>query len=396
MSKAGTDLGPLTITVQTVVSLIDQLLATTKAGVGDEVSDTLDASKKAKTSTVNALDLAHDAASLIKAHSTKLSLLIINEPFTPTAICTVLRELASGPLPALATAIELCDAASYTKIMRSELQWRISKVFTELSVLVKEVPLNGKILTKDQKMGTGGTVGKGSLASTGVLWQSCDSLIELKKLGIAGLLIQKAEQYRDTLKDALEELREWGEETSDDEDEADFDGGEVNAAQAAIDNIFSGQRHIPEDDTNKVRERLESSLRRLKLVTLMYQAIIKRRLKTLPSLPHPALPPELAAKSDEDPGIVQCLDEVMKVLKKIPHVADELANAFYELDNAEIDKRMDECFFSGFAAVELLVLNWEGQKDEFTVWVSLATLSRKDIANSQQASKFQVAMKKGW
>jgi hypothetical protein len=101
----------------------------------------------------------------------------------------------------------------------------------------------------------------------------------------------------------------------------------------------------------------------------MYQAVSKRRFKTLPPLPHPELPPELKGKSDGDPGIINCLDEVLDVMKKIPDITDELASAFYELDTKEIDKRMDQCFFTGFAVAELLIKNWEGEKDEFSTWV---------------------------
>lgn len=372
MSKAEADLATLKITVQSTVHLIEQLLAATKLEVNEKSTESAaDIPKESTTtSSVNGFDLIHDAASLIRAHTTKLSLLIINEPFTPTAICTILRELASGPLPALATAVELCDAASYTGVVRSEVQWRVDKVYTELSVLIKDIPLDGKTLSKDRKLGTGSTTGKGSLASTGVVWQSCDNLIELKKLGIPGLLVQKAEQYRDTLKDALEELREWGEETSDDEDEVAFESDEDNPAQAAVDDMFGSQKHIPEDDVNKIREKLESSLRRLKLLTLMYQAIVKRRFKTLPSLSHLPLPQKPAARPEDSLRIIQCLDEVMSLLKNIPNIVDELASAFYEIDAADIEKRMDECFSAGSDVVELLVLNWEGQKDEFTVWVS--------------------------
>jgi hypothetical protein len=114
------------------------------------------------------------------------------------------------------------------------------------------------------------------------------------------------------------------------------------------------------------------------LTWIRYTAVIKRRFKTLPDLPHPELPPDL--QSTEDPGIVSCLDETLGAMRKIPDITDELASAFYELDAKEIDKRMDECFFQGFAVAELLLKNWEGQNDEFTTW----------------ATKFQVGMKKGW
>lgn len=359
-TKAEEDLSALKSTVETTTSLIAQLQTTAPA---------VESSDESKTRGMNALDLAHDTASLIKAHSTKLSLLIINKPFTATAITTVLRELVTGALPGLASAVQLCTTAKYTKAMSAELQWRAKKVFVEFGTLVKAIPLDGQILSEDAKNGTGKIKGKGSLASTGVVWDACDGVTALKSLGVAGLVIKKAEEYRDLLKDALEELQEWGEEECDD-DESDGEEGEDNDAQAAVDNIFGSQRHIPPEDPEKMRPRLESSQKRLRLVITMYTAVIKRRFKTLPHLPHPELPPELKEKANEDPGIVTCLDEVLEVMKKIPDITDELASAFYELNGEEIDKRMDECFFQGFAAAELLLKNWEGQKDEFTIWVS--------------------------
>ncbi|KAI9744088.1 MAG: hypothetical protein M1818_002240 [Claussenomyces sp. TS43310] len=385
--KADEALSTLRATVETTKALVTQLHNAVKPC--DKQSSVSKEGLKGDPQ-IDVLKLSYDAASLIRAHVTKLSLLIINKPFTPTAICTVLRELASGPLPALVSAVELCDAATYTEVMKSELQWRVGRVYAEVALLIDEIPLHGGILTTDQKMGTGATIGKGSLASTGVVWQACDDLMALEALGIVGLVIKKADQYRDTLMDALEELQEWGQEESDGEDgEGDDEetgntneetGDSSSLAQDAIDSMFNNQRHIPQDDTNKIRKRLESSLRRLRLMIIMYQAVIKRRFRTLPALPHPELPVELKKKSSEDPGIIVCLDGVLKVMKTIPDIADELANAFYELNTTEIDKRMDECFFAGFAAVELLVKNWEGEKDDFSTW----------------AYKFQLAMKKGW
>lgn len=357
------DLAALTASVSTVFTLIAQLQAAAPETQSKGQND------------INALDVAHDAASLIRAHTTKLSLLIINEPFTPTAVSTVLRELAAGPLPGLASAIQLCTADRYTKAMCAELQYTAKRVFADLSTLVQAVPLDGKILTDDAKNGTGVEKGKGSLAVTGTVWEACDSVIELKKLGVAGLVIRRVEGYRDLLKDALEELQEWAEEESDTEDEEAVDR-EEDVAQAEVDKIFGAQRHIPSDDPESIRPRLESSMKRLRLLILMYQAVSKRRFKTLPPLPHPELQPEPKEKSSEgSSGIVNCLDEVLDVMKKIPDITDELASAFYELDAKDIDKRMDQCFLTGFAVAELLIENWEGQKDEFSTWVCVSALS---------------------
>ncbi|KAL5315287.1 hypothetical protein ACEPPN_016154 [Leptodophora sp. 'Broadleaf-Isolate-01'] len=366
-SKATEDLETLKSTVATALALLAQL-QTPAAPTAN-----------ATTTQVHALDLAHDAASLIRAHSTKLSLLIINKPFTASAITTVLRELVSGPLPGLASAVEHCDGAKYTKAMNEELRYQAGRVFTEFGTLVKAIPLDGKILSDDAKNGTGSSKGKGSLAMTGTVWQACDAVVGLKALGIAGLVIKKAEQYRATLKDALEELQEWGEEESDGEDdEGDTGSVDEDDAQAAVDGMFGNQRHIPSDDPEKIRPRLESSLKRLRLLSLMYQAVVKRRFKTLPKLPLPEYTAEQREDSNQSPKVVVCVDEVLDLMKVIPDMVDELASAFYELDGLDIDERMDQCFNSGLAAAQLLVRDWKGKEDEFTAWVQ----------------KFQLAMNK--
>ena len=347
----------LEATVNTAIALLQSLERT---GPQDYVPNSTDAN-------INALNLAHDTASLIKAHSTKLSLLIINEPFTPSAINKIVRELVAGPIPGLVSAVEICNAERYTRTMAEELQWRVKKVFAELGTLIRAIPLNGQTLHDQKREG-----GKGSLATTGVLWDSCDAVIALRNLGIAALLVKKAEDYQEIVKDALEELREWAEEVSDEADitQDDEQDSDVDDAQAAVDNIFDSQKHIPRDDPDKVRERLESTTKRLRLIILMYQAVVKRRLRILPILPGPELPPDGKGAPD-DPDIVKRLDETMKLLRKIPDCTDNLASAFYELDVLEIDEKMEQCFLTGFSTADILLKNWEGQKDEFTTWVGL-------------------------
>ncbi|TDZ14073.1 Uncharacterized protein Cob_v012988 [Colletotrichum orbiculare MAFF 240422] len=326
---------------------------------------------------VDAFSLAKDTASLIKAHSTKISVLIINEPFTPSAIGKVLRELIAGPIPGIATAAQTCDVDRYTLTVRKDLSWKCYTVLKELRGLVEKIPRDGKILSADQKNGGGASAtGKGSMAATGVIWSACDEVIKFSQGGIGGCFVQKVEQFRATLKDVMEELKEWGEEEpEDDDEESDADdldhdsalGSMMPSAQEMLDDMMDGSQAIPRDDPDKIRDRLESCLKRLRLTTLLYQAIVKRRLKTLPSLP--------ADKSD----IPKRLDEAMRILKKLPHMFDELAGAFYELSPDEIDQQMTSCFDEIVALSELLRANWTGDKDEFSEW----------------AVKFQAEMKKG-
>ncbi|KAI0811837.1 hypothetical protein GGR55DRAFT_90222 [Xylaria sp. FL0064] len=382
IKAADGSLESLKVLVQSAISLISQLENSLHAvAINKAVPDS---SSPAPTpdavgGSIDALSLAHDSASLIKGHTTKLSLLIINEPFTPSAIAKVLRELVAGPVPATATAVELCTAHTYTAIVRQDLAWRCYRVLKDLRGLVEAIPLDGKVLPADRKNGAKGD--KGSMITTGVIWAACDDVVLLKKLGIAGLLVKKAEEYKETLQDVLEELKEWSEEVEEDDDDEEDDGGDGAedvqhitdelqnthvSAQQMIDDLMTSQR-IPPNDPDRIRERLDSCLKRLRLTTLLYSALIQRRIKTLPSLP-----------TEQATPIAQRLDEVYPLLKRLPHRFGEVACAFYELDTGAIDKALDACFFDAFAAAEMLKTSWNGTEDRFTEW----------------ADKFQIGIKK--
>lgn len=321
---------------------------------------------------IDALALARDSASLIRAHGTKLSLLIINEPFTPSAIITVLRDIIGGPLPALASAVQACLPARYTALVRKELAWRCQSVLTELGALIQRIPKDGKALKGEGKNGS--NTDKGSVATTGLLWSTCDKTVALSNMGVGGFFVQQVDEWRETLKDILEELKEWGDEEPDDDDEEDDEEDDVSsdddtddpsgaegshaATQAALDSLMGSQRTISAADPEQIRPRLENSLKRLRLVLLLYQAITKRRLKKLPALP----------PTDPASNVPQRLDEAVAILRKMPDRFGDLASAFYELEANDIDETMDQCFFDAFAASELLSVAWDGGRDEFSEW----------------------------
>ena len=392
-------LAELESVVANAVALISQLESTVAGlsshqtandAAGNSTEEAGNSSAKDNSSknndSINVLSLAQDSATLIKAHSTKISLLIINEPFTPTAITKVIRELVGEPVPVLASAAQLCRPERYTKVIQQELAWRIARVLKELKELLSKIPKDGKALSDAKKNASvGAAAGKGSIAATAVLWSACDDIITFAKRGFAGNLIHNVEQLRETLKDVMEELKEWGEETGEEDEEDDEDNTETDGVdevtqglgsaqisttqttQDMLDDLMNSQRYIPRNDPDKIRERLESCLRRLRLTTLLYQATVKRRLKILPQQP-----PDVGSSTPSR------LDEVMNLLKRIPDRFGSLALAFYELDTTEIDRLMDECFFDAFAVSELLNRRWDGEKDEFTDW----------------AAKFQVEIKR--
>ncbi|KAM6527456.1 hypothetical protein FSOLCH5_003527 [Fusarium solani] len=319
------------------------------------------------TKDIDALALARDSSSLIRAHGTKISLLVINEPFTPSAVATVIRELVKGPIPGLASAAQACETKLYTAVVRKELAYRAQKVLAELEKLLQKVPKDGKVLSGGNRDG-----GKGSLALTGMLWSACDDVIGLATMGVGGFFVKKAEQWRDTLKDVMEEMKEWGdEEPDDDEDEDEVDdladqlGDASISKQEMLDDLMNSGGTIPKSDPDKIRPRLDSTLKRLRMVVLLYQAISKRRFKKLP---------KDTTKSD----MPQQLDKTANVLEGLPDQFGDLAGAFYDLDPEEIDRLMEECFESAAGVGEVLKLGWQGEKDEFTEWID----------------KFQVEVKK--
>lgn len=393
-SSPSNPLGELSTLIDTSLVLIQNIEGSLKDVVesnndagssGDQWATS--SSSEDRSKQFDCMALARDSATLVKAHSTKLSLFIITEPFTPTAIIKVLRQLIQEAVPALASAVQQCHADLYTKHVRRDLAWRCSRVLKELKELVQRIPKDGKVLPQDKKNGvSGANAERGSVAATGVLWSVCDEVISFANLGVVGHLVQRAEHFRSTLKDVMEELKEWSEEQDEEDGDEEDDEGDEDAqndvdnladdmnnthisTQAMLDEFMNATSSIPRGDPEKIRERLESTLRRLRLTVLLYQALIKRRLKTLPKLP-------LAA--DSESTIVSRLDEVMPLLRRVTDRFNSLAVAFYELDSEEINRLMDQCFFDAFAVSELLAKSWDGQKDEFTEWVA----------------KFQVEVKK--
>ncbi len=339
---------------------------------------------------IDALALARDASTLVRAHGTKISLLMVNEPFTPTAIGKVVQELVNGPVPALAKAVELCDGDRYTNHMRQELARRCGTVLDQVRQLLQAVPRDGHVVPEAKRTGTttsttsvGGSgssskalTDRGSYTKIGILWAECDGVVALCKRGVGGHLVQVVNQVADMLRDEQEELKEWGDEEDDaisdgedDDDDVDDSGyddalsddnggqGPHDAAQAMLDALMA-TRHIPPDDPDELRPRLETALKKIRLVVLLCRAVVKRRLTPLPVLPSDKMPGDVAAR----------LDSAVVALQTISSRFEDLAAAFYKLEAPEVDAVMGECFTAAVAASDQLARPWTGTHDEFTDW----------------------------
>ncbi|KAI7543679.1 hypothetical protein KC316_g15122, partial [Hortaea werneckii] len=307
------------------------------------------------------------SAKLIKAHVTKLSLLAINKPFTPSAVRKVLTELKATCIPALMSGSQICtlqQGVKWSEMMGREVQARTRRVVRELESLVRELgEINGGGgggSSRRNGSGRGGGGGGDSLRSTGVVWESCDALIELETMGIGGLAVVKAGQYRDTIRDAIEELREWkeGEDLDSEGQDELLDEGDEGVDGDRFEDLFHAANSMP-SDRPELRSLAEEADGKLKKVVLLYTAAIKRRFKTLKTLQGGE------GRSEEE---IKRLDQVIGVLDGIPHQVDELASCFYDLDEERVRTSLKACVDEAAQAASLMERNWEDQEDEFTTW----------------------------
>ena len=358
MSTSGSknDLPALIDLAASAQALISQFLSSPLVADTDESTSS---ASSLQADPPNPLHVLRDSATLLKAHITKLSLLLLNKPFTPSAICGIIRELNGTCLPAMMSAVEICVADVWGHLLRDEVKSRVRSVMREMEVCMREVSAmsraeggaKGARQVETSEGGRNQGKNRDSLASTGVVWEACDKVIELEALDVGGLAVRKAEQYRDMIKDAIEELREWGEDTEDDED--DIAGSDEE--RDSVEDMFGAANKMPSDRPD-LRKELDQTLSRLKKVDMLYTAVVKRRLRPFTSI--------YARRKSH----VKTVDELLGKLKRVPEIVDELANAFYELDEEEIAAQTQTCIDEATEAIMLVRLSWEEKEDEFTAW----------------------------
>ena len=361
-SKASSDL----LTLHTTVNSTIALLATFQASLSSknpqppEIAD-----------PPNPLRLLSDACSLLKAQTTKLSLLIMNKPFTPTAITFILKNFSSEYLPALMTALELCTPQQYTAFLGDHVRANLSRIMREMISLLGLIPTNEKALSRPNATGKDGE-DRNTLSSTGVMWEVCDSMISLASNGLVELAAKKADAYHALIKDAIAELEEWnpdeeeadpfGSETSTDSEDEEKDENQdppESPPSAALNTLTL----TPPATPTPIRQIYEQSLATMRLIRLLYPALRKRRILAFPPLTS-------LTSSDQLPALwqVQTFDDLMGYLRTFSEVSDELAGALYSQDEDEATESLRTVKMHAKRCLEDVSLNWVRKEDEFTDW----------------------------
>ncbi|KKY17479.1 hypothetical protein UCRPC4_g05540 [Phaeomoniella chlamydospora] len=285
---------PLNVLLSTTLELIERFSTTLQSPSNEAV----------QPASPSPLPLLSASASALKAQTTKLSLLAINTPFTPSAIGNVLAAVNESVLPSLVTGTLLTVPDKFAKSVSSEASTLSKATLRDFKFLVEAVDTRSRLqgdIPDDEK--------KSITEAVGRIWDGCDNLIALGNGGIAGLLVKKALQYQALIQDAINELEEWEPERKDDDLFSDAGSDDEQDADGDLD----------EEEAAELKAQKEQSLKVFRRVPQSIHVIIRSRLQK-------RFPPEPTTKQ------IQNLDRLVSSLETASEAIDEAAGALYEHD----------------------------------------------------------------
>ncbi|RVX74051.1 hypothetical protein B0A52_01882 [Exophiala mesophila] len=282
------------------------------------------------------LPLLTAAATALRAQVTKISLLAITTPFTPSALITCILPLNESILTSLVTAALLITPRTLTLAYSSDCRYSTTSALKELQGLLRLVHKRGQ--NKDPKTEVSESEKKSFTEATGRVWDSCDKLNALAAEDVPGYVVRKTKQWLELMKDAVKELEEWdpeeefdrddpfGQDFSDDDTPPDSEEKNDENDRAAI---SAGVK----DQALKVLSRIPQSI----------HVVIKQRLeKSKPS-------PKLSAER------ITQLGTIMTQTRQISELIDESAEGMYLGDLELCLKKAGEARAVTMQVVELVV-----------------------------------------
>ncbi|RAH71399.1 uncharacterized protein BO66DRAFT_347409 [Aspergillus aculeatinus CBS 121060] len=349
----------LHLTLTTTLTLLDQFqtaLTTSKASSTSPTTTTTET-----ITTKDALPLLSASALSLKSQITKLSLVSITAPFTPTAAIPILTALNESVLPSLVTAALLITATDHTQAFQTEAHALTRLALTELSVLLNEVQRIASRSDTSKKKGEElAQPAKDAVTLAAArAWESCDALVDLAAKGVVGFVVRRVEQWRDLVRDAVGEIEEWDPDEEGDEffDELLSDDDGDDDADDAEDQKGEDE---DEEESKALHAQKKSTLRVLKPIAQVYPAIVTHRLK----------------KTADAVAEVGKLEALTENLRLIPELVDEVAGALYEANPDKSGRFLGQTKDRAVAALELVKLPWqqgttgEEKGDKFTTWVN--------------------------
>jgi hypothetical protein len=308
-----------------------------------------------------------DASSVLKAQTTKLGLLLVNKPLTPSALANILEDLEVRVLPSLYGYGTYIYARSdiYGGLFSSNLATALLEIVSSLLPVMEviEKAVKGEGVVKNNVM-----------FLVGKVYSAADGAISLATKGVTSVLFTKVKGLTALMNDAHEELVDWREdmddETNDDDDDSeDEDAESVKEKADSLEEMVSGlsisdQNKLPGHREDLIRL-LAESLRRIELISMLCTAIAKRRIRKFPFKA-----PPYEHKEEEKTKVQQMLElnQVVRGIEEMQGEVDEIAGSFYELSNSSVVRHLSKLTTDAVNLAELTAPTWEAKTDDFTEW----------------------------
>ncbi|KAL9105653.1 MAG: hypothetical protein Q9227_009202 [Pyrenula ochraceoflavens] len=282
------------VALKTALSLIDQFSASLSQPHNDPTPYSTNSSPPP-------LPLLSASAISLKAQVTKLSLLAITSPFTPSAISTILSALNDSVLPSLMTAALSITEDSHTATYQNEVIRLARATLRDLGSLIELAGRRKGDCTEEEKPSV--------TEATGKVWEDCDELVTLVDTGAEGFILKKAGEFLELVQDAVKELEEWDPDLDDD----DFEGSDSEHAED--DDLGRDER----SDNGNLLAQKDSAVKVLKKVPICMHVVLKNRLHK---------------KTGEtvSEGRAQFLDKALGKFRRISETVDEAVGTLQEGD----------------------------------------------------------------
>ena len=346
-------------------------------------SDDASTNEVADLASPNALGLAATTATLLKAHTTKLSLLAINEPYTPNEMTKIMKAVTAECCPALVLCTQQAKADRYTTYLHHYLRARSVDTLLLLQTLFNQFPRSVSALKEQSRR-------QDILTNTGKIWKSCDALTELAKpsIGLRHVAAKEMRELKDLLVDAADELEEWeqsGAELLDDVSEGSQQETDIaEPLQKMKLTATTDSRRAQSETSGDSLARLAANVaKHLRLISMLYPPLIKRRIQRFPQISSETKPEDFPSSTQ-----ILDLDCIMGLGRTATNLADSIAESLYGENKEDATHQLQALRDDVEACVSKVANAWDGTEDEFTAWVrqwqaKLAELKVEPVSSSQ-------------
>ncbi|KAF3164503.1 hypothetical protein EYR41_005603 [Orbilia oligospora] len=322
-----------------------------------------------------------DFANLVKAHATKLGL-ISNPPIavsTYPAIARILVDLAEN-IPAASSAPQIASKERYGSITHAAVVSGMIDLLRGIEEMLQAIQSN----ISEGAATTSGDSTKSPYTSTGQIWFSADNLLAISQKHLIGLVELKLQSHADMLNDCIAEFKEWvtdateelnGEDSGFDEDESQSSSIHADLGLNDDDDFFGIEGREKPKVTKEVLTMAEATQKKLKLTSILYTAVMKRRVKDPATRLGGVFSTKAKGTEDgkeysiEKERDIDRLERIVETSKNLVEKADDLAAGFYDGDNTDDIAELRSEFVEAAADLaKACQLGGDGTEDTPSAW----------------------------